>query len=72
MKTTLLNCLRSAVPARERIVTCEEVFELTNHQLLRTSLPLEPPCEDMSEIDFHRGHREGRARQGKDCGGSNK
>ncbi len=27
-KTTLLNCLTSAVPARERIVTCEEVFEL--------------------------------------------
>ncbi len=27
-KTTLLNCLLSSVPARERIVTCEEVFEL--------------------------------------------
>jgi pilus assembly protein CpaF len=27
-KTTLLNCLLSAVPARERIVSCEEVFEL--------------------------------------------
>ncbi|MDQ6716410.1 MAG: Flp pilus assembly complex ATPase component TadA [Actinomycetota bacterium] len=27
-KTTLLNCLASAVPARERVVTCEEVFEL--------------------------------------------
>lgn len=27
-KTTLLNCLLAAVPARERIVTCEEVFEL--------------------------------------------
>jgi Flp pilus assembly CpaF family ATPase len=27
-KTTLLNCLLSAVPARERVVTCEEVFEL--------------------------------------------
>jgi pilus assembly protein CpaF len=27
-KTTLLNCLLSTVPARERIVTCEEVFEL--------------------------------------------
>lgn len=27
-KTTLLNCLASCVPAGERIVTCEEVFEL--------------------------------------------
>jgi pilus assembly protein CpaF len=27
-KTTLLNCLASSIPARQRIVTCEEVFEL--------------------------------------------
>src|SRR2546423_8921553 len=27
-KTTLLNCLAAAVPARERVVTAEEVFEL--------------------------------------------
>jgi pilus assembly protein CpaF len=27
-KTTLLNCLAAAVPPRERVVTCEEVFEL--------------------------------------------
>lgn len=27
-KTTMLNCLCAAVPARERVVTCEEVFEL--------------------------------------------
>ncbi len=27
-KTTLLNCLAAAVPARERIITAEEVFEL--------------------------------------------
>jgi pilus assembly protein CpaF len=27
-KTTLLNCLAAAVPPRERVITCEEVFEL--------------------------------------------
>jgi pilus assembly protein CpaF len=27
-KTTLLNCLAGAIPALERVVTCEEVFEL--------------------------------------------
>ncbi|GAA4657084.1 CpaF family protein [Kineococcus glutinatus] len=27
-KTTLLNCLAAAVPAQQRVITCEEVFEL--------------------------------------------
>ena len=27
-KTTMLNCLAGAVPAQERMITCEEVFEL--------------------------------------------
>jgi pilus assembly protein CpaF len=27
-KTTLLNCLAATIPARERVITCEEVFEL--------------------------------------------
>jgi len=27
-KTTMLNCLGAAIPSRERVVTCEEVFEL--------------------------------------------
>ena len=27
-KTTLLNCLAAAIPGRERIISCEEVFEL--------------------------------------------
>jgi pilus assembly protein CpaF len=27
-KTTMLGCLLAAVPARERVITCEEVFEL--------------------------------------------
>lgn len=31
-KTTLLNTLVNAVPARERIIVCEEVFEVRTHQ----------------------------------------
>lgn len=27
-KTTMLNCLAGAIPTRDRVVTCEEVFEL--------------------------------------------
>lgn len=27
-KTTLLNCLAASIPHRERVITCEEVFEL--------------------------------------------
>ncbi len=27
-KTTLLNCLAAAIPGRERVITCEEVFEV--------------------------------------------
>jgi pilus assembly protein CpaF len=29
-KTTLLNCLAASIPSRERVVTCEEVFELAS------------------------------------------
>src|SRR4029079_16421885 len=28
-KTTLLNCLTAAIPPRERVITAEEVFELS-------------------------------------------
>jgi pilus assembly protein CpaF len=39
-KTTMLNCLIAAVPASERIITCEEVFELSighmDHVALQT------------------------------------
>jgi len=27
-KTTLLNCLGAAIPGADRVVSCEEVFEL--------------------------------------------
>lgn len=27
-KTTMLNCLTAAIPARQRVISCEEVFEL--------------------------------------------
>ena len=28
-KTTMLNCLAAAIPPRERVITCEEIFELS-------------------------------------------
>ena len=36
-KTTLLNCLCAAIPARERVITCEEVFELPEATKLHRS-----------------------------------
>ncbi|MGY5885094.1 CpaF family protein [Modestobacter lacusdianchii] len=54
-KTTMLNCLCAAVPARERVVTCEEVFEL------RVPLPdvvamqtRQPNLEGAGEIPLRR------------------
>ena len=37
-KTTLLNCLLAAVPEHERIITCEEVFELSVRHRDRVAL----------------------------------
>src|SRR4028118_1364497 len=52
---TLLNCLLAAVPARERVITCEEVFEL------RVPLPdvvamqtRQPNLEGAGEIPLRR------------------
>ncbi len=39
-KTTMLNCLTAAVPARERVITCEEVFELPLPAMVHTCAPL--------------------------------
>src|ERR687894_1593562 len=54
-KTTLLNCLCAAIPPRERVITCEEVFEL------RVPLPdvvamqtRQPNLEGAGEIPLRR------------------
>jgi pilus assembly protein CpaF len=54
-KTTLLNCLASAIPGRERVISCEEVFEL------RLGLPdwvpmqtRQPNLEGAGEIPLRR------------------
>jgi pilus assembly protein CpaF len=54
-KTTMLNCLAAAIPSSERVVTCEEVFEL------RVPLPDVVPMqtrqanlEGKGEIDLRR------------------
>lgn len=54
-KTTMLNCLCSAIPARERVITVEEVFEL------RVPLPdvvamqtRQPNLEGQGEIPLRR------------------
>ncbi len=54
-QVSLLNCLCAAIPARERVVTCEEVFEL------RVPLPdvvsmqtRQPNLEGAGEIPLRR------------------
>ncbi|MPZ69241.1 MAG: CpaF family protein [Actinobacteria bacterium] len=54
-KTTLLNCLAVAIPPSERVITCEEVFEL------QINLPdvvgmqtRQPNLEGRGEIDLRR------------------
>jgi len=54
-KTTLLNTLANAIPARERVVTCEEVFEL--QPLLPDVVALQtrqPNLEGAGEIRLRR------------------
>jgi pilus assembly protein CpaF len=54
-KTTMLNCLAAAIPGRERIITCEEVFELrlpaADWVALQTRLP---NLEGVGEIPLRR------------------
>jgi pilus assembly protein CpaF len=54
-KTTLLNCLAAAVPPRQRVVSCEEVFELKIP--LRDVVSLQcrqPSLEGSGEIPLRR------------------
>ena len=54
-KTTLLNCLIAAVPPRERLITCEEVFEL--RPSLRDTVALQcrqPSLEGTGEVPLRR------------------
>jgi pilus assembly protein CpaF len=54
-KTTMLNCLAAAIPPKERVVTCEEVFELKIP--LRDCVGLQcrqPSLEGTGEIPLRR------------------
>lgn len=54
-KTTMLNCLAGAIPARQRVITCEEVFELQVPLADVVSLQTrQPNLEGKGEIDLRR------------------
>ena len=54
-KTTLLNCLSSAIPPRDRIVTCEEVFELKIMQRDVASMQCrQPSLEGTGQVPLRR------------------
>lgn len=58
-KTTLLNCLASAIPSRERVVTCEEVFELRlNLRDVASMQCRQPSLEGTGEVPLRRLIRE--------------
>jgi pilus assembly protein CpaF len=54
-KTTLLNCLLGAIPPRDRVITCEEVFEL--RVPVRDSVGMQcrqPSLEGTGEVPLRR------------------
>ena len=54
-KTTLLNCLAAAIPPRERVVTCEEVFELKIPQRDVAAMQCrQPSLEGTGEVPLRR------------------
>ncbi|MEO6791509.1 MAG: ATPase, T2SS/T4P/T4SS family [Ornithinibacter sp.] len=54
-KTTMLNCLASAIPVRERVVTCEEVFELRiPHRDVAAMQCRQPSLEGTGEVPLRR------------------
>ncbi|WP_344647531.1 CpaF family protein [Cryptosporangium japonicum] len=55
-KTTLLNCLAGAIPARERVISCEEVFELQlrHHPDWVALQTRQPNLEGTGEIPLRR------------------
>lgn len=54
-KTTLLNCLSAAIPPRDRIVTCEEVFELRIPQRDVAAMQCrQPSLEGTGEVPLRR------------------
>ncbi|GAA5158037.1 CpaF family protein [Ornithinimicrobium tianjinense] len=54
-KTTMLNCLAAAIPAHERVVTCEEVFELKiNVRDVAAMQCRQPSLEGTGEVPLRR------------------
>jgi pilus assembly protein CpaF len=54
-KTTLLSCLAAAIPGRERVVSCEEVFELQPSQPDWVAMQTrQPSLEGTGEIRLRR------------------
>ncbi len=61
-KTTLLNCLGAAIPGADRVVSCEEVFELpeARHRRRRGAVEdkcgrTEPADARLQQIEAHKG-----------------